>query len=64
MNKDKDKRKTAYDPFEGTSTDKLIECSQSCDVEGMIRYFCPYCDHCFDFADALYAHLEGSGGDA
>lgn len=62
MNKDKDKRKTAYDPYEGISTDELVSRSQSCDVEGMLRYLCPYCDVCFDSADALRTHLDG--GDA
>lgn len=58
-----DKRRTKYDPYEGISTDELVERSRSCDVEGMLRYFCPYCDECFNSVDALYAHLEGSGGE-
>ena len=64
MNSEEDKRRTKYDPYEGISTDELVARSQSCDVEGMMRYFCPYCAACFNSADALYAHLEGSGGEA
>jgi hypothetical protein len=49
------------DPYEGISTDELVANAESVDVEGMLRYFCPYCDGCFDSADALYVHLEGEG---
>jgi hypothetical protein len=38
-----------YDPYEGEE-----------DSTGRIRYYCPYCDACFDTPDALYVHLEGS----
>jgi hypothetical protein len=60
MNK---KNTRAYDPYEGVSTEELVVRSKSCDVEGMLRYFCPYCGECFDTATALYVHLEGSGGE-
>lgn len=52
-----------FDPLEGISTDEIVESSRSCDVEGVLRFFCPYCDQCFDSADALRVHLDGDGGE-